>query len=317
MEEERKFFKRKRIVVLCGGWSREREVSLLSGRRVYDSLKRQGFDAHLLDADRNYIQKLKELGADVVLIMLHGKPGEDGTIQGALESTGFAYTGSRVLASALGMNKVASKRIFQSLGIPTPPFLPVPKGSNLKEKMEEALSSIGTPLVVKPKEEGSSIGVRIVREESELLKVMEQEEREFGDFFVEKFIEGKTVTTGILGTGEGSFALPVLELRVKGREFYDYVAKYTKGATEFVIPAEIPHQTYKKLQEYSLLAHKAIECRGFSRVDAVVSQDGEPYILEINTIPGMTELSDLPKEAEVHGISYDELVFYVLRSAFE
>ncbi len=317
IQEAREFFRGKKIVVFYGGWSRERDVSLRSGKRVFDSLIRQGFDAALMDVDHDYIERLKELQPDVVLIMLHGKPGEDGTFQGALESLGIPYTGSGVLASALGINKVASKRIFQSVGIPTPDYVFVPAWREMGEAHREVLSKIGIPAVVKPKDEGSSLGVHIVHDEAELLPLMEKERSEFGDFLVEKFISGKSVTTGILGTGSEAFALPVLELRVKGREFYDYQAKYTKGLTEFVIPAELTEKSYRWLQEASLQAHLALECRGFSRVDAVVSDDGVPYILEVNTIPGMTELSDLPAEAEAMGISYDELVLWILKSAYE
>ena len=317
IEEARKLLKDKKIVVLYGGWSLEREVSLRSGKRVYDSLVRQGFNAVLLDAQRDYIDRIREIGADVVLIMLHGKPGEDGTFQGALESIGIPYTGSGVLASATGINKVASKRIFQSVGIPTPKFIFVPRWADMDDAYEQALEEIGIPLVIKPKDEGSSLGVHIVHDESELRRLMQEEREKFGDFLIEKYIKGKSVTTGILGTGDEAFAVPVLELRVRGREFYDYEAKYTRGLTEFVIPAELPQWSYDALQEYSLKAHLALECRGFSRVDGVVSEDGQPYILEVNTIPGMTELSDLPAEAEHAGISYDELVLWILKSAYE
>ena len=317
IEEAREFFRDKKIVVLYGGWSREREVSLRSGKMVYNSLVRQGFNAVLLDAQPDYMEKLKELQPDVVLIMLHGKPGEDGTFQGALESVGIPYTGSGVLASALGINKIAAKRVFQAVGIPTPPYVVAMYGRDPLDAAKEALERFGLPLVVKPKDEGSSLGVVIAHTEEELFETVKRERQEFGDFFIEKFIKGKTVTTGILGTGMEAFAVPVLELRVKGREFYDYEAKYTKGLTEFVIPAELPKDVYQKLQEFSLEAHRVLECRGFSRVDAVVSEDGQPYILEVNTIPGMTELSDLPAEAAAMGISYDELVLWILKSAFE
>ncbi len=317
IREAVRVFKNKKIVVLYGGWSREREVSLRSGKKVHESLIRQGFNAELLDVDHDYIDKLRSMQPDVVLIMLHGKPGEDGTFQGALESMGIPYTGSGVLASALGINKVASKRIFQSVGIPTPDFVYVPSWMDLEKAREAALSKIGIPMVIKPKDEGSSLGVHIIRAEEELIPLMNQERKEYGDFLIEKFIKGKSVTTGILGTGGEAFAVPVLELRVKGREFYDYEAKYTKGLTEFVIPAELPPETYAWLQDVSLRAHIALECRGFSRVDAVVAEDGTPYVLEVNTIPGMTDLSDLPAEAAAMGISYDELVLWILKSAYE
>lgn len=317
LKEARNFFRDKKLLVLYGGWSREREVSLRSGRKVYESLLRQGFFVELLDMQKDFLERIKEISPDVVVIMLHGKPGEDGTVQGVLETLGIPYTGSGVLASAIGMNKLASKKLFLSTSIPTPQFIEVPKESDLYQKREEALSEMGLPIVIKPKEEGSSLGVKIIKDEVPLLKIMEEEREEFGDFYLEKYINGKTVTIGVLGTREESFALPILELRVKGREFYDYDAKYTKGLTEFVIPAEIPEDTYKDLQKYSVKAHRLLECRGFSRIDAVVSESGEPFVLEVNTIPGMTDLSDLPAEANACGISYDELVLWILKSAYE
>ncbi len=317
IKEVRERLKEWRIVVFYGGWSREREVSLRSGKKVYESLKRQGFNVTLIDVDRDYIDRVREAGADVVVIMLHGKPGEDGTIQGALESLGIPYTGSGVLASAVGMDKISTKRILSSLQIRTPRYVYVPKESDLKKKAEEALRILGLPLMVKPREEGSSIGVYLVKDEKTLFELMPQEREEFGDFYIEEFIEGKSVTVGVLGTREESFALPSLELRVKKGEFYDYDAKYKKGYTEFIIPADVPKETEEELAKLAVLTHKAIGCRGFSRVDAVVSKDGTPYILEINTIPGMTSLSDLPAEAEAAGISYDELVLWILKSAFE
>jgi D-alanine-D-alanine ligase len=317
LKEAREFFRGKKILVLGGGWSREREVSLRSARRVYDSLLRQGFRASFLDVDRNFLEDIKSIKPDLVVIMLHGKPGEDGSIQGALEALGIPYTGTGVLGSALGMNKLQSKRIFESLGIPTPRYVYVNSSYDLPVLAKRAKRELGLPLVVKPKDEGSSIGVTIVREESELEQVLESERREFGDLLIEEYIEGKSVTVGVLGTGLESFPLPILELRVKGREFYDYVAKYTKGVTEFVIPAEISEEATSDLQRFALMAHRALECRGFSRVDAVVDGGGRPFILEVNTIPGMTELSDLPAEAEAMGISYDEVVLWILKSAYE
>ncbi len=320
LDEARRFLKEKRIVVLGGGWSREREVSLRSSQRVLSSLVDQGFEATFLDMDRDYLEKLRQIAPDVVLIMLHGKPGEDGTVQGALETIGIPYTGTGVLGSALGINKLQSKRIFDSIGLPTPEFVYI-DGKQGKEDLEstvgEAKRRLGFPLVVKPKDEGSSIGVKIVRNERDLLGVVEEAKGIFGDLLIERFIDGKAVTVGVLGTGYESFALPILELRVKGREFYDYEAKYTKGLTEFIIPADIPKETEKLLKDYAVMAHRAFECRGFSRVDAIVSQRGEPYLLEVNTIPGMTELSDLPAEAEAMGIPYDDVVLWILKSAFE
>ncbi len=309
--------KDKKILVLYGGWSREREVSIRSGKKVLDALISMGFNAIGLDMDRDFYTKIREISPDVVVIMLHGKPGEDGTVQGMLELMGIPYTGSGVLASAIGMNKIATKRLLLAHNLPTPQFVYEPYIKDPSKLAEKVVQTLGIPVVVKPVDEGSSLGVKIVKSEEELPHVIEQELSEFGNIYFEKCIKGKSVTVGILGTGENAFPLPILELRPKGREFYDYEAKYTHGLTEFIIPAEIPEEAYKKLQQDSLKTHQIIGCRGFSRVDAVVSDAGEPYILEINTIPGMTDLSDLPAEAEHMGISYNELVLYILASAFE
>ena len=315
--KEIEYLKSKKVLVLYGGWSREREVSLRSGKRVFESLKGMGFDVSALDMGKDFYERIKEISPDVVVIMLHGKPGEDGTVQGVLELMGIPYTGSGVLASAIGMNKIATKRLLIEENLPTPPYFYDPFEKNPEKLREKVLENLNLPVVVKPVEEGSSLGVHIVKDEDELLNVIEVELVEFGSFYFEKFIKGKSVTVGVLGTGEESFALPILELRPKGHEFYDYEAKYTPGATEFIIPAELPRKVYKELQRDSVLTHQIIGCRGFSRVDAVVSEDGKAYILEINTIPGMTELSDLPAEAEHMGIDYDTLVLHILSSAFE
>ena len=308
----------KKIGVLYGGWSSERDVSLRSGRNVYEALLKLGYkDTILIDVKRSVAEDLKREGIDIAVIMLHGKGGEDGSIQGLLEVLGIPYTGSRVLASSIGMDKFITKHILKSLKIPTPRAVFATNNDNIYEKVKEVEEKLIYPVIVKPRSEGSSVGIHIVRDRDELLSKLEENINLYGHTLIEQFIEGQAVTVGILGTGKKAFCVPSLELRVKGRAFYDYVAKYTKGYTEFIIPAEIPEHSDKKLKEYALKFYNAIEGRGFSRVDAVVDEKGEVYILEINTIPGMTDLSDLPKEAEKMGISYEEVAEYILRSAFE
>jgi D-alanine-D-alanine ligase len=311
------FLGAKPIAVLYGGTSGEREVSLRSGTNVHASLTRQGFNAYLLDARDDFIDALRSNPPAVVLIMLHGTPGEDGSIQGAIETLGIPYTGSGVQSSAFGIHKVMAKHIFVRMGLNTPPYLSVPRETSLENARDSTLSDLGLPLVVKPVNEGSSLGVEFIRDEGSLLPAMEKEREGFGDFLIERLVDGVAVTVGILGTRSESFALPTLELRVKEREFYDYTAKYTKGMTEFIIPAEIPETSSALLQEQALAAHRSFGCRGFSRVDGIVAKDGTPFIFEINTIPGMTDLSDLPAEAEAMGISYDEVVLWILKSAWE
>ncbi len=302
--------KKLKVGVLRGGRSREREISLRSGKKVVESLKKQGFKVFEMDIDA--LEDIKKNKIDVVFSALHGRLGEDGCVQGALELMGIPYTGSRVLASALAMDKVMSKRIFQSRGIPTPNFSEIDSLSDIKKEAERIKAIFPYPLVVKPVAEGSSLGVSIVKEGDNLEGIIEAAVSEYRDVFVEEFIKGREVTVGILGDE----ALPILELAPKA-EFYDYKAKYTKGATDFIIPARLSKPLYEKVQQTALLAHRALGCRGFSRVDIIVGEDHVPYVHEVNTIPGLTDLSDLPAEAKQAGISFDELILRILQSAFE
>ncbi len=309
-------FKDKKILVICGGTSGEREVSLRSGRNVYKALLKWNLNVKILEVEKDFVSEiLNARPFDVVFNILHGKPGEDGTVQGLLDLLGIPYTGSGVLGSAIGMNKIVSKKIFESEGIPTPPYVTLYNYENFKEKLKKAEEKFGYPMMFKPKDEGSSIGVSICRKREDVIKNYEENKNKFKDFFLEKYIKGKIITTGILGTGKKAFALPILELRPIKREFYDYVAKYTKGETEFILPAELPKELEEEVKRLSLKAHLALECRGFSRVDGLVSEDGKPYILEVNTLPGMTDLSDLPAEAKAYGMSYEELVLFILNTA--
>lgn len=307
-------FAKKRIGVLMGGWSGERAVSLRSGKNVLESLKRQGLDAVGIDVGRDIAAKLAKGKIQVAFIILHGPYGEDGTIQGMLEMMGIPYTGSGVLASALAMHKGYSKKIFQESGIPTPSFCWVGRYQNEKMDAEHCLEMLGLPVVLKPACEGSSLGVSIAKTQEQAERGVRAILRKYGEAVVEKYISGMSVTTGILGTGQGSRALPVLEL-VPKNEFYDYKAKYTPGMTEFHVPARLPGAVYRKVQETSVAAHQALGCRGWSRVDAIVDRAGTPWVLEVNTLPGMTDLSDLPAEARAEGMDYDRLVLEILDSA--
>lgn len=312
---KRKFLNYK-IAVLGGGWSSEAKISRRSSFNVFNALKKEGFNVFYVELTPNFIEKLKAMDVDVVFIMLHGKPGEDGTVQGALEVANIPYTGSDVLSSSISMDKIISKQLFIHNNIPTPPYyhLKNKRDFNL-EKMRDVLGS--PPYIIKPRNEGSSVGVEIIKEESILKDKVFQKLEEFEEVFLEKFIKGKTVTCGVLEYKGKFLALPVLELKVKGREFYDYVAKYTKGLTEFIIPAHLRDVVYREVQKYAIEAHRVIGCKGFSRVDMVVSENNEVFVLEVNSIPGMTELSDLPAEAKTFGLSYEELVIWLLGSAEE
>lgn len=307
--------KNKKIAVIMGGRSGEREVSLRSGKRVLDSLKSQKFNAISLDSDEKLIDNLKKKKIDIAYIMLHGKYGEDGVVQGLLEHLGIPYTGSKVLASALAMDKVASKKVFEAEGIPTPKYFTINPAESVSKQCDKIKRVFPFPLVVKPVSEGSSLGVTIVKEEEKFERTVTQTVEKFKDVFVEEYIKGKEVTVGILGTGSNIMALPILELRPKA-EFYDYESKYSEGGTDFILPARLPKDLYRQVQETALAAHKALGCYGVSRVDIIIGSDHTPYVHEINTIPGMTDRSDLPAEAENAGISFDELVVKILESAY-
>ncbi|MFH1387422.1 MAG: D-alanine--D-alanine ligase [bacterium] len=309
-----KNLKSKKIAVLCGGRSGEREVSLRSGKRVYESLKSQGFNVIKIDLEDNLVATLKQNKIDVVYNILHGRYGEDGTVQGMLEIAGIPYTGSKVLASALAMNKVAAKRMFDAYNIPTPRFLKIDRQGNIKEQAERIASFFSFPLVVKPVSEGSSLGVSIVKHEKELEAVLTNTVRKHRDVFVEEFIPGKEVTVGIIGRDKDLQALPILELAPKN-EFYDFKAKYTSGLTDFILPARLSKPLTARVQETALAAHKALGCYGVSRVDIIVSGDHIPYVTEVNSLPGMTQHSDLPAEAAHIGITFDQLVVKILESA--
>jgi D-alanine-D-alanine ligase len=307
--------KDKKICVLMGGRSGEREVSLRSGKKVFDSLKNQGFNVISMDLEDDLVSRLKQEKIDVVYNILHGRFGEDGTVQGLLEMAKIPYSGSKVLASALAMNKLASKRVFDAVGIPTPRYLEVDASSNLKKEAKRIAKNFPLPLVLKPTSEGSSLGVTLIKQKEDIERVLEKSIAEFKDVFVEEYIKGREVTVGVLGRNSDVMALPILEL-VSKNEFYDFEAKYTEGMTEFVLPARLSKSLTSKTQEIGLNAHRALGCYGVSRVDIIIGPDNVPYVHDVNTIPGMTDRSDLPAEAAHAGISFDELVVKILESAY-
>ena len=306
--------KDKRVVVVSGGWSSEREISLLSGRNVFEALRRQGVEAVSFDlASPRDLPKLLKEKPDVIFIALHGKAGEDGSFQGFAEVAGIPYTGSGVAASAIGMDKWVSKWVFARNDIPTPRFVPLPGDADHVPAAQKAAAEFGFPVIVKPRFEGSSVGVHIVHEELSLLEQTRRVQAEFGDVLLEEFISGVTGTAGILDDE----AMPLLELVPKTQEFYDYQAKYTKGATRFICPARMDPEQTRLTQELALRAFRSIGARHFGRVDFMLAENGQPYLLEANTIPGLTDVSDLPAEAKVAGISYDELIVRITLMAIE
>ncbi len=304
MQNERVFFLKKVIGVLYGSWSSEREISIGSGQTVIESLKRQGFQVKGIDVDRDFIKKLKNI--DIAFIALHGKPGEDGVVQGILEFMDIPYTGSGVVGSAIGMDKIISKYIFESRGIPTPPYY-----YEKEIDVDKIIEKLSLPVVIKPRAEGSSVGVFIVENRAELVKKIKTIRNKYPDIFFEKYIPGMMATCGILN----EVPLPILEIVPRKKKFYDYKSKYTKGMTEYIVPARIPEEQYKKTQAIALAAHQAIGAYGFSRVDFVFDFDHTPYVLEVNTIPGLLPESNLPLEARAIGLNYDELIFEILKTA--
>lgn len=310
----RESLKKMRIALLLGGPSSEREVSLKTGAAVARVLEEEGLDVVKVDVGEDLdelVDALNRIKPHVVFIALHGRFGEDGVIQGVLEYMGIPYTGSGVMASALAMNKVASKRLFSYHGIPVPRYS-VFRREGWTLPGEVPLDSLNYPLVVKPAAEGSTIGVSLVKEEGELESAI-QRAYDYGDtVLVEEYIEGRELTVGILGDEP----LPVVEIVPKGG-FYDYKAKYTPGMTRYEVPAQLSQETFIITQRMALLAHRALGCKDVSRVDFRLSLDGTPYALEVNTIPGMTETSLLPKAAKAAGISFRELVLRILESALK
>jgi len=303
--------RKRKIGVLMGGWSSEREISLLSGQRVLNSLKGQGFQAVGIDINRGFTEQIKRAQIDLSFVILHGRPGEDGTIQGFLELLGMPYTGSGVTASALCIDKVITKMLFERTGIPTPPYFVIEAESNLSAIVAEAEKQFGYPMIAKPRAEGSSVGIELLEGRRGATDRVERVRRGFGDILLEQFMPGMIVTVGILVDE----VLPILELVPKRRTFYDYESKYTRGETDFVLPARLDAKTAERVKELALKAHHLMGCSGFSRIDLVVRSDKQPYFLEINTLPGLTDISDFPAEAEHAGVSYDEMIFRILSDA--
>lgn len=299
--------KGKRIGVLMGGLSAEREVSLKSGSAVHQALVAQGYDAVAIDVGRDLAKVLAAEGIEAAFIALHGRYGEDGCVQGLLELMGIPYTGSGVLASALAMHKLYSKQAFSASGILTAPFRHFRRG----EEVRIADLPFGLPLVVKPVQEGSSVGVSIVKEESALAAALEMAFRYDEGILVEQFVKGQEVQIGILDDRP----IGAIEI-VPKNEFYDFEAKYTDGMAEHIFPARLDPSLYEKAQETGLAAHRALGCSGYSRVDLLVTACGDCYVLEVNTLPGMTALSLLPEiAAKGAGLSFEALVARIIESA--
>jgi D-alanine-D-alanine ligase len=296
--------KNKKIAVLRGGLSAERDVSLRTGAAVLKALRESGYTVIDVDAGRDLAERLRHEGADIAFIALHGRFGEGGTVQGLLELLGIPYTGSGVLASALAMDKVTTKQVLIYHGVKTPAFATFRQGDD-----PGAVDWQCWPAIVKPAREGSTIGVGIVQRAEELPAALTAALLHDSTVLIEEFIEGMEVTVGVLD-GE---ALPIIQVLPKGG-FYDYHAKYTAGQTEYILPAPLPADIYKRLQDAAAAAFRFLGCAGAVRVDFMV-RGNEFFCLEVNTIPGMTETSLLPKAARQAGISFEQLAQRILAGA--
>jgi len=308
---QNKIDKNAKIAVLAGGMSSEAEVSRRSGKGCFEALQRLGFkNSELVEVDENIAQKLKNGNYDYAYNALHGKYGEDGCIQGLLEILKIPYTGCGVMASSVCMNKEYTKRILSTCpDIPLIKSVFVQKGDDVREKTKD----LTYPLITKPVCEGSSFGMTKVNTPDELEKAYEEAIKYNDDVLIEEYLVGTAATVGVLEGKYGLFATEILEMRPK-HEWYDYECKYTKGMTEFVLPAQISDEMTKKVKEIAIKAFKIAGCRGVSRVDFHIVNN-IPYVLEINTSPGMTETSDLPAQSQAMGISYDRLVEIILNGA--
>lgn len=295
----------KTIAVLMGGLSKEREVSMTTGTEVLNALLRQGLKAVKVEVGRDVAARLAELKPDIAFIALHGTFGEDGAIQGLLECMRIPYTGSGVLGSALAYNKVATKRILTVEGIPTPRYAVFYKG-----RFDGAPCPLPLPVVVKPSDQGSSIGVSVVRKESEWKPALNMAFEISEEALVEEFIDGKLLAIGM----NEDQPMPIVHIRPKSG-FYDYEAKYTSGKTEYECPAQLTSEQVEACNRVARKVYRVLRGRGFPRVDVILSAEGTPYVLEMNTIPGMTPLSLLPMAAKQNGLEFDALVREITRSA--
>ncbi|MDH4093975.1 MAG: D-alanine--D-alanine ligase [Betaproteobacteria bacterium] len=295
-----------KVAVLMGGTTAEREVSLKSGSMVLAALRARGVDAHAFDPKSAGIADLMRGGYERAFIVLHGRFGEDGTLQGALEWLGLRYTGSGVLGSALAMDKLRAKRLWMAEGLPTPPFEVVDAGSDFRKVAER----LGLPLMVKPVSEGSSIGMSKVRAAAGLDEAFALAVNYDRRVMVEKFIEGVELTAGILGDE----VLPLIRLETP-RDFYDYQAKYVADDTRYIIPCGLPPEREREIQALCLRAFRSLGCSGWGRVDLMLDAAGRPWLLEVNTAPGMTDHSLVPMAARAAGLSYEDLCVKILEGA--
>jgi len=295
-----------KVAVLMGGLSAEREISLLSGNAVLAALKNIGVDAHGIDVNKNIVNELANGNYQSAFIVLHGRGGEDGTIQGLLELMGIAYTGSGVMASSLAMDKLKTKQIWLAMGLPTPEYCII----DSEQSCDRALETLGLPLIVKPVLEGSSIGMSKVEQKEELILAWQKAKQCGGTVMAECWIEGDEYTTALLGDQ----VLPMIKL-ITTHKFYDYDAKYEADDTQYICPCGLPEESEAELAELTQQAFNAVNASAWGRVDFIVDRKNQPWLIEVNTVPGMTSHSLVPMAAKQAGLSFDDLVLSILTMA--
>lgn len=304
------------VALLMGGVSSEREVSLKSGNQVYEALDKEKYNVVRYDPKEDLLSLIADAPKiDAALVILHGRYGEDGTVQGLLELLGIPYQGSGVLGSAAAMNKLAAKKLYEQADILVPPYLAFHKNDTID--IDTCDLQIGFPIVVKPVEGGSSIGMSIVSDKKDLPAATQKAFEYDHTIVFEKFIKGTEITGGVIGNNEPE-PLPLIEI-IPGKDyaFFDYEAKYKAGATQEICPARIDHAQTIKAQSLAVKAHHALFCKGYSRTDMIVNSEGEIFVLETNTIPGMTPTSLLPQAALTHGLSFSKLLDRLIELGIE
>lgn len=300
-----------RCAVLLGGRSAEREISLLSGQGVVAALRSRGVDVLPFDPAERPLDDLMREQVQRVFIALHGRFGEDGTVQGALELLGIPYTGSGVMASAIGIDKCTTKRLWATHGLPTPSF----SLARSEQDVREAALALGLPLAVKPAREGSSLGFTRLTDLSQIPEAFAAARRHDGEVLCEQFIPGRELTVAVLGRGESARALPVIEI-VAPAGNYDYTNKYFTDETRYDCPATLPQSLAARIAELAVQAFRSVGCEGWGRVDVMLREsDAEPFLLEVNTSPGMTGHSLVPMAARAVGLSYEDLCMHLLAGA--
>ena len=308
-----------KVAVLMGGTSAERAISLMSGHGVLSALQSLGVDAQSFDPSERDLSELRKLGIARCFIALHGRHGEDGTVQGALELMGIPYTGSGVMASAVAMDKVMTKRIWLSEGLPTPRHVWLPPGEHDIEQVRRVPGQLGLPLIVKPPREGSSIGVTKVTGggdvDRQMLDAVVLAAKYDADVLCEEFIDGEEVTCPVIGEGADAHALPVIRIRAP-EGAYDYQNKYFTDTVQYLCPSGLPESEEREIQRLALASYRTLGCRGWGRADLMIrAADRQPFLLEMNTSPGMTSHSLVPMSARSVGIGYDQLCLLILSQA--